>query len=95
MDNLANKRNPLTPSSRVFSDRIRSREYERHRSRLQRGNEFCAHSALNKVQITSSVYKLTNEIEFHEALAKFKDSFKATILGICRTLQREEVNEEI
>lgn len=40
-------------------------------------------------------YKLTNEIEFHEAFAKFKDSFKATILCICRTLQREEVNEEI
>lgn len=58
-------------------------------------NAFRAHSALIKVQVKSSVYKLTNEIEFHEALAKFKDSFKATILGICRPLKREEVNEEI
>lgn len=39
------------------------------------------------------LYKLTNEIQFHEAFAKFKDSFKATILCVCRTLQREEVNE--
>lgn len=39
--------------------------------------------------------QLTNEIELHEAFAKFKNAFKASVLSICRTLQREEVNEQI
>ena len=38
-------------------------------------------------------YKLTNEIEFYETFAKFKDAFKTSVLSISRTLQGKEVNE--
>jgi hypothetical protein len=93
MDNLANKHNPLTLSSIIFSDRIRSRECERRRFRLKIFTIIEKYEI--KVRVKFSSYKLTNEIEFHEAFAKFKDSFKATILCVCRTLQREEVNEEV
>lgn len=38
-------------------------------------------------------YKLTNEIEFHEAFAKFKNSLETSVLSVRRSLQGEEVNE--
>lgn len=93
MDNLANKHNPSTLSSIKFSDRIRSRECERRRFRLEKVKSIV--ESQQWVQIRFKSYKLTNEIEFHEAFAKFKNSFKATILRVCRTLQGEEVNEEV
>jgi hypothetical protein len=48
-----------------------------------------------KQKLNRSGDKLTNEIELHKALAELEDAFEASILGVCRTLQREEVNEEI
>jgi hypothetical protein len=46
-------------------------------------------------RLKAKSYKLTNEIELDEALAELKDALEASVLGVCRTLQREEVNEEI
>jgi len=85
-----NKRNPWIPFSIIFFDRIPSRECERHRFRLRSGRE----NSQKVLRAKSSLQILTNEVQLNKAFAKFKNSFKATILRVGRTLQRGKVNEE-
>ena len=81
MDNSVSIQSPLIPSSIRFFDRIRSHEYEHRHFHLDIGK--IIKNAYNRWEKS-----LTYKVQFHKALAKFKNSFKATILRICRALQR-------
>ena len=74
MDNSVSIQSPLIPSSIRFFDRIRSHEYEHRHFHLDIGKVI--KNAYNRWE-KSLTYKV-----------QFKNSFKATILCICRALQR-------